>query len=227
MFSDMNSVQERLRHYREEILGLSLREFRHRFNEHVGDADAVSLGTLSNYERPAPPGSRRPGPRAEFLAAVGEMFPDLRIDWLLFGDGQPSRIAERLAAPEGLEGRTRPHGGLAARILTRYPDLELLSPEASALFMATVTRLAMGEPDGSLDEDHLLELAGDVRWLLFLPVSLWGFGHAPDYQTFTDYCVAQLHALTQLLPPAGGGDAIGEYGDSLAPALRSAHTVGF
>ena len=112
-------------------------------------------------------------------------------------------------------------------MLARYPDLELLSPEASALFMAALTRLAVGEPDMALDEEQILELAGDLRWLLLLPLGLWGFRHAPPYESFSDYSVALLHALMQLMPAATRGDPAADYPGSTGPALRERVPVGF
>jgi hypothetical protein len=227
MFISMNTVHERLRHLRETVLGLSLRDFQAAINAELGDAEALSLGTVSNYERPGDPGKRRPGPRLEFLVALRSAYPQVRLDWVMFGEGQPTRTAERLASPDGLDARTSHPDGFAARVLGRYPDLELLPPEGSALFMAALTRLAMGEPDMSLGEDHLLELAGDLRWLLLLPLRLWGFRHDPPYEAFSSYTVAMLHALTQLMPTSGDGDPLAEYGESNAPRLRAECPVGF
>lgn len=224
MFNEMNTVHDRLRHLREAVLGLSLRDFRAAINARLEQEDELSLGTISNYERP-PASGRRPGPRVEVLAALRSAFPEVRLDWVMFGEGQPTETAQRLASPEGLEaGRT---SEFAERVLARYPDLELLSPEASALFMAALTRFAMGEPDAALDEDQILELAGDLRWILLLPVRMWGFRHAPPYDVFSDYSVALLHALMQLMPAATKGDPVGDYEDSRGPELRERVPVGF
>ncbi|MDE2878856.1 hypothetical protein [Candidatus Palauibacter soopunensis] len=219
-----------MRFFRKDVQGLSLRDFRSRVNAELSEHARVSLGTLSNYEREAG-GSSRAGPRAEFLAALKRAFPRLRLEWLILGDGEPTTIAERLAAPEGLETKAgSPADGersFATRVLARYPDLELLSPEASALFMAALTRLAMGEPKLALDEGDLIELAGDLRWLLLLPPGAWGFRHAPPYRAFSDYAVAMLHALSQLMPESGDGDPIGDHSTSILPQLRRFRTVGF
>ena len=218
MFRYMDTVQSRLRFFRKEVQSLSLRDFRGRVNAELPEHARVSLGTLSNYEREAG-GSPRAGPRAEFLAALKRAFPPLRLEWLILGDGEPTTIAERLAASEG--------PSFAARVLARYPDLELLSPEASALFMAALTRLAMGEPKLALDEGDLIELAGDLRWLLLLPPGAWGFRHAPPYREFSDYAVAMLHALSLLMPESGEGDPIADHPASILPRLRRFRTVGF
>ncbi|MCY3600736.1 MAG: hypothetical protein OXN85_12290 [Gemmatimonadetes bacterium] len=199
---------------------MSLRDFRGRVNAELPEPARVSLGTLSNYERDAGASSRA-GPRAEFLAALKRAFPPLRLEWLILGDGEPTTLAQRLAAPEGLEP------SFASRVLARYPDLELLSPEASALFMAALTRLAMGEPKLALDEGDLIQLAGDLRWLLLLPAGAWGFRHAPPYRSFSDYAVAMLHALSQLMPESGEGDPIADHADSILPRLRRFLKVGF
>ena len=224
----MNTVQLRLRFFRGDVLGLSLREFRRRVNAELPPADRLSLGTLSNYENTAD-GRSRAGPRAEFIGALKRAFPPLRLEWLILGEGAPTTIEERLAAPEGLEGKAGDEEGetFAARVLERYPDLELLAPEASAMFMAALTRLAMGEPEMALDEPRLLDLAGDLRWLLFLPLGAWGFRHAPPFRTFSDYAVAVLHALAGLMPERGGGDPMQAYADSILPSLRRHRPVGF
>jgi len=227
MFTHMNTVQDRLRFFRESVQGLSLRDFRVAVNACLPVEVALSLGTISNYERPSESGARRAGPRVEFLSALKEAFPEIRLEWLVLGTGQPTEIAERLASPQGLEARTAPPDGFATRVLQRYPDLELLPPEGSALFMAALTRVAMGEPEMALDEDGLLDLAGDLRWLLLIPVRLWGFRHDPPYEAFSDYTVAMLHALTQLMPPSGRGDPLAEYPDSPGPRLRTDFPVGF
>ena len=232
MFICMNTVHTRLRFFRKEIAGHSLREFRERINAELPADAGLSLGTLSNYERSSRD-TPRPGPRAEFLAALKGAFPEIRLEWLILGQGQPTVVAERLAAPEGMEARAEETdasaGGspFAARVLAHYPDLELLSPEASALFMAALTRLAMGEPDMALDEAHLLELAGDIRWYLLSPLSSWGFMHDPPYRVFSDYAVALLHGLMRLMPDTGEGDAISEYPASAVPRLRALQKVGF
>ncbi len=224
-----------MKFFREEIEGRSLREFRELINAELPAGAGLSLGTLSNYER-APEGTRRPGPRAEFIAALKRAFPEIRLEWLILGEGQPTVVGERLASPDGMEARieaedddssTTRGSPFAARVLARYPDLELLSPEASALFMAALTRLAMGEPDMALDEEHLLELAGDLRWYLLSPLGAWGFLHDPPYRVFSDYAVAMLHGLMQLMPDTGEGDPISEYPGSAIPRARRLQTVGF
>ena len=228
MFNIVNSVQLRLRFFREDVVGLSLREFRRRINAELPDQARLSLGTLSNYERSE---DRRPraGPRAEFIAALKRAFPPLRLEWFILGEGEPTSVAEILTAPEGLETKAQVGEGssFAARVLARYPDLELLSPGASAVFMSALTRLAMGEPRLALDEQGLLELAGDLRWLLLLPLGAWGFRHAPLYRAFSDYTVAMMHALSQLMPESGEGDPISDHAASILPGLRRSRPVGF
>ena len=229
MFRIMDSVQSRLGFLRRDVLGLSLREFRSRVNAQLPGDARLSLGTLSNYEH-AGAGPPKAGPRADFIGALKRAFPPLRLEWLVLGEGTPTILEERLATTEGLEHGSDTEAGdepFAARVLARYPDLELLSPEASAMFMAALTRLAVGEPRMALDEQRLLDLAGDLRWLLFLPLGAWGFRHAPPYRTFSDYAVAMLHALSGLMPERGDGDPIGDHAGSLLPELRSCRSVGF
>ena len=93
--------------------------------------------------------------------------------------------------------------------------------------MAELTRIAMGEPDMAIDEEQLLELAGDLRWLVLYPLGIWGFQHAPPYRAFSDYAVSMLHALMQLMPDAGEGDRASDYQSSRGPNLRRLQPVGF
>lgn len=231
----MNTVQERIRHWRISVKRMSLREFRDAVNRHLPESARLSLGTINNYERvPGKGVGARGGPRSDFIEALKQAFPELRLDWLVCGVGEPSELAQRLAAPGGLESAADAEpdaaagtgGSITSRIVHRYPDLELLSPEASALFMGALTRYAMGEPRMELDETHLLELAGDLRWMLLLPLQLWGFRRSPGYDELSDYAVAQLHALMQLMPPTGEGDRIRKYERSLGPKLRSSFPAG-
>lgn len=234
----MNSVQTRMRYWRRKIAHLSLRELQEAVNRHLPPAARVSLGTVSNYERESPSGGGGAGPRAEFLAALKRAFPELRLAWLLLGEGEPTELAERLAAARELTAAGSAETGdgsapgasgdaLGALILRSYPDLDLLAPEASALFVAALTRYAMGEPRMRLTEAQLLELAGDLRWLLLLPFRLWGFQHRPRYEEFASYSVALLHALMQAMPETAGGDAIETYERSPIRGLRASIPVGF
>lgn len=223
----LDSVQSRLRHWRTEVKGLSVREFQAAVNEHLSDG-GVSLGTVSNYEQP-PDGPRSAQPRADYLAGVKRAFPELRIEWLLLGAGPPSLAAGRAAEAAGgrpAGGGAPEEGSLGGRVLAAHPDLGLLSPEGSALFLGALTRYATGEPGLDLGEDRILELASDLRWLLFLPLSLWGFRHDPDYERFSAYSVALLHALALLMPEAGRGDAASSYDGFANRSLRERFPAG-
>lgn len=227
MSSDLNSVQDRLRYWREGVKKLSVRAFHAAVNERLPPGGRVSLGTASNYEQPSDAG-RSASPRADYLVAVKRAFPELRLEWLLLGEGGPSVTADRVAALAGRpEKGPADEGSLAGRVLAAHPDLALLSPEASALFLSALTRYAMGEPGLDLGEERILELAADLRWLLLLPVSLWGFRHDPDYDSFSAYSVAALHALALLMPPAGAGDPASRYAAAPNRALRKRFEVGF
>ena len=223
----MDTIQSRLRHWREEIRGLSLRDLRAAVNAHLPEPERVSLGTVSNYERPPGADGAGAGPRAGYLAALKRAFPELRLRWLLLGEGRPTELAERVGGRGDLEGGRLEEDPLAARILARHPDLELLSPEASALFTGALTRYATGVPELDLTEDQLLELAADLRWLLFAPLRLWGFRHAPDYERFAVYSVAALHALMLAMPGSGDGEPGVRYGDYPNRRLRASLSVGF
>ena len=109
MFICMDTVQFRLRFFREEVEGRPLREFRERINAELPADGRLSLGTLSNYERSSKD-VQRPGPRAEFMAALKRAFPEIRLEWLILGQGQPTEVAERLASPDGMEARAEGAG---------------------------------------------------------------------------------------------------------------------
>lgn len=224
--TNLNSVQERLRHFREHVRGLSLREMLASVNAELAEADRISLGTLSNYERAPTSGASRGGPRASFLGALKRAFPELRLRWLLLGEGPPTELGGRVQALAGREAAPA-EGGLGGRLRAAHPDLELLSPEASALFLGALTRYATGEPRMELDEEAILELAADLRWLLFLPFRLWGFEGRPDYERFSEYCVAALHALALAMPSPGEGDPVVAYPRAPNRGLRERLEVGF
>lgn len=221
----MNSVQERLRHWR-QVKGLSLRELQEAVNAHLAPPARVSLGTVSNYERPPQETAPRPGPRTEFVAALKAAFPELRLEWLLLGEGQPTVAGARVAAVTGEGAAGRSDSVLAGRVLERFPDLAFLSPEAAALFLGALTRYATGAPRMDLGEEQILELAGDLRWLLLLPLRSWGFDHEPGYERFSAYSVAMLHALTLAMPDAGRGDPISALAESPLRRLREASPGG-
>ncbi|MFQ5679068.1 MAG: hypothetical protein ACE5HP_06385 [Gemmatimonadota bacterium] len=221
----MNTVQDRLREWRKAVKGLSLRELREAVNGELPPARRVSLGTVANYERPPGTGGTGAGPRADFLAALKRAFPELRLEWLLLGEGEPSELGRRIA--ELAEGSGGPEpGSLAGRLQATLPDLALLSPEASALFVGTLARYATGAAGGEISEEQILEFAADLRWILFLPLSAWGFEHEPEYETFSRYCVGMLHALGLLMPPAGRGDPIAAHAASPVARLRTRMAVG-
>lgn len=225
----MDTVQERIRYWRDNVKHLSLREFQRAVNEWLPDGETVSLGTVSNYERTAVDGGSRGGPRSDFLAAMKRAFPELRLAWLVLGQGEPTELAERLRLREGLEegADEAASDSLIARVLGNYPDLDLLSPEASAMFAGALTRYAMGEPEMNLTEEHVIELAGDLRWLLLLPIAGWGFVHEPGYERFSGYGVAMLHALMLAMPDPGEGDPVADYLTSPVRQLRQTTPVGF
>lgn len=226
MSTHLNSVQERLRYWRERVKALSIRKFRAAVNAELAAERQVSLGTVSNYERP-PRAERSAVPRADYVAAVKAAFPEIRLAWLLTGEGEPSAVGQRVLETAGPDGPTGDPASLGGRVLAAHPDLALLSPEASALFLGALTRYAMAEPGMALDEGRILELAADLRWLLLLPPALWGFRHDPDYERFSDYSVAMLHAVMLALPGPGEGDPAVAYDAAPNRRLREALAVGF
>lgn len=223
----MDSVQSRLRRWREEVKRLSVREFHQRVNAHLPPGRRVSLGSVSNYERSGNGRGAGAPPRADYLAAVKRAFPELRLEWLLLGEGEPTVAGGRVAESAGAARGMAAAGGLGGLLADRLPDLGLLSPEASALFLGALTRYATGDPGMDVGEREILELAEDLRWLLLLPLSLWGFRHEPDYERFSAYSVAMLHALMQAMPGPGRGDPIASYPGFPARELREAAPVGF
>ena len=101
----------------------------------------------------------RRGPGRGPISSARSSGPSLPCGWngWSWARERPTILEERLATADGLEHATDTEAGdepFAARVLARYPDLELLSPEASAMFMAALTRLAVGEPRMALDEQR-------------------------------------------------------------------------
>ena len=99
-----DSVNERLRYWRKEVARISQAELAGNVNALLEESDQVAVTTVSNYERSTEP-------RASFLAALKRSFPDLNLDWLITGKGNPeaweSRVAEvlsRVDVEEGLGG---------------------------------------------------------------------------------------------------------------------------
>ncbi len=89
------TVHERLKFWRSEVLGISQAELAQGVNAQLEADQRVAVTTVSNYER-------RTEPRASFLAALKRAYPEINLSWLVTGEGKPvsspSAIAERIGA---------------------------------------------------------------------------------------------------------------------------------
>ncbi len=98
-----DSVQARLKHWREEIAKLSQAQLCELVNGHLPKGKAVVVSTVSNYERTTEP-------RASFLAALKQAYPELNLDWLVSGEGKlvatEQEITEMLHTLQSQEGRS-------------------------------------------------------------------------------------------------------------------------
>lgn len=89
--SKLETLQGRLRHWREKVVKLTLREVWEAVNTHLPEGESISLATVNNYEAP-----RHQPPRTSFLIALKKAFPDLNLEWLLFNTGEP-RLSQEAA----------------------------------------------------------------------------------------------------------------------------------
>jgi hypothetical protein len=120
------TIQERLRYWRRSVIRLSQGKLLEVLKPHLAKEDRIAVSTLSYYER-------RIEPRASFLAALKRAFPDLNLDWLLTGQGQPTlslsqmqALSMQLPPPIPLTGL-----GLLAQSLVGTEKLKKELPEAA------------------------------------------------------------------------------------------------
>lgn len=127
-------MAERLEHVR-QIRGVpTLSEFHRRLIEQRGEGDSfqVSYAAARNYhyDREAP---------ASYLVRVADVF-DVRLRWLLTGEGRPTEIEEQLRPAEADPVRADTRDRVDARFAERFPALDYLDNETRAMVLRVMVR---------------------------------------------------------------------------------------
>lgn len=163
-----------------------------------------------------------------FLLATADVL-GLRLHWLLLGKGEPT--------PEQQQAREEPEEEIITRLNNRYPKFGQLPEQAQGLFVDVLIDYVLTASDAgdiaSEDEfpDILEEFAGDLLWLVLLPISggkggsNWGFRKFPGDMTereLSQYTVAMLHALQCGFADKGEGDAVDDAAGSRLRRMRHA-----
>ncbi len=135
-----DSVQARLKHWREEIAKVSQAQLCELVNRHLPKGKGVVVSTVSNYERTTEP-------RASFLAALKHAYPELNLDWLVSGEGKlvaaEQEIAEVLRTLQS-EGRS------ALGQLVQQPGLQrfrTLPEPAAHVVLAFLQEVKLSTPE--------------------------------------------------------------------------------
>jgi len=204
---DARELPARLRRWREEN-GLSFRALQARINEHLPSDEQVGVATLSDWERDG-----ASGPRAPVLEAMVKAFPDLRLEWLLFGTGEVTKVAtDILEEVDAIE-----YEGRLVNIPV-WASLKDFPSSVRTAFASVLVHMYRSLPDAPDDVNSdegraaLVELAVDLQDLLFLPSFCRAFhprdepGLASlDARQRESFGLAILHALSLLVPGPGAG----------------------
>jgi hypothetical protein len=177
----LRTLQERFGYWRQEVAGLSLRALQEAVNAHLTPGSQVSLGTVSNYEG----GSENepmPGPRAEFLVALKRAFPNLNLNWLLFGAGSPTELGadveiyimgKRVDAPFSpyWPDTELPNIDWAARVVVGRCDLPAEVGDVLASFLVRVFASRLVEASEHTREELLADVERYVEANLDAPLN--------------------------------------------------------
>lgn len=216
---ERTDLPQRLRTWREGKPDLSLRRLQALLNQVLPKEQRVSFNTLANYEKPG-----SPGPRAEVVGALKDLYPNLRLEWLLQGDGLPTveeqEELERLNREFPVSKPPDPHAELGTQLRQQCSDFNLLSVTAQRLFVDVLVRYIMTASDSSTETVTEREMEG--RWTEILdlargllayvrlpwhPLS-WGFVNLESRtheRQVDQYVIAVLNALDGLLVERGKG----------------------
>lgn len=186
----------------------SLKAFWAQLCEGWQEKEAVSYEAVRNYHynRDAP---------ASYLARVSEVF-GVSLKWLVTGEG---------------EVFPRPQEEVFRQILSAYPELKQLTRGQQELVIDLVVELWYQAPDHPNPTEspeeidrQLLELAGDVTLLLFLPLRWWGFKEPGDARGSIPqtYYTQMLIALATAVLPADYGDRYAARPTRLMAKLQAA-----
>lgn len=213
-----NTVSERLQEALDRD-GKSMRWLHTQLDER--GAPNSSWGAVRSYVR----GDQ--DPPLNFLEEAADVL-GVRIEWL-FGSGERTPDEQRVA--ERVQAQKKPRTVLLDRVAEEHPEVERLPEAVQGLFLDVLASYALGAPDGNelveseKGTDTLVELAGRLLFLLFLPLrwkaplGAWGFigfPHKTSSRDLKSYYVAMLHALQVAIPERGEGQEIDKaHGDLL------------
>lgn len=202
-------ISRRLEDVRTHFQVQSLRKFHRQLAESWPKHESVSYEAVRNYhyDRDAP---------ASYLARVSSVF-GVNLRWLVTGEGE---MFEQ-----------RPQEEVKREILVGNPELDQLTFGQQEILVDVVVALWFQSPDRADPHEfpdqidrQLVELAGDVALLLFLPLRWWGFRGSGDPRGGVPqaYFSLMLSALAEAVLPAGHGDKFSERPTPLMAKLQTA-----
>lgn len=223
----MDTFGQRLRRAIEEWG--SIRAFQRAMEERLADTDVdgYSYPSINEYLK------GEVSPRLAFVEHAAAVL-GVRPAWLVTGDGEPTD-AEEAASRYGADSQD-PATRLLQAIRHRYggfgEDHLGISRSQQRLFLQLLVRYVQAAPDGNslLDfeqpPEELLEIAGDLHFLVWLPLQArsWGF-KGLDYRgrhQLNEYATAMMHALSLWIQEAGEGLPVANAENSILRRLRRA-----
>ena len=173
-----DTVANRFQYWRRDVARVSLRQLSEAVNQHLVGKARVSVSTVNNYE------VRDNEPKVSFLVALKNEYPDLNLDWLMFGEGDPSvtneqaaelvqKRASRALGKLGRGGLSDVHGfgklPLAARsaLVSFFSDVRLSGPPY--LEHQDQPGLRTSRAAAKREESALAEFTAIIDAILFAP----------------------------------------------------------
>lgn len=169
----------------------SKRAFHRRLSDGWGDSVSYEAVRNYHYDREPPP---------SYLARVAEVFPDIRIEWLVAGKGEMTETAQAR--------RRDPVSGWMDSLRERLPSLSVMATGAQEGFLDLLVRYRQ-RVEGGFDFVHpqtdydasrseIYRLADDLMAVLELPLRAWGFDDLDELRARGDqetYLWAMFAAL--------------------------------
>lgn len=193
-----DTVQERLKHWRQEVLRISQAELCDRVNGHLPKSHQVSVSTISNYERSTEP-------RASFLAALTKTYPELNLDWVVSGNGKvlthDRQVGQLLEELQGENGKS------ALDRLVQQPGLQRFRklPEPAAhVVLAFLEEVRLSNPEYQGEHSRpWREFLQRFATIFFDPIESpkhLAPAETLSTQEITTYALAVVAALRPLVP---------------------------
>ena len=135
------TIHERLKYWRHEVLGVSQSRLCETVNSHLPAEDRVAVTTVSNYERTTEP-------RGSFLGALKKAYPEINLDWLVVGQGKLLASEQRTA--EALRLARAENGGGGATPLMDQAGMQRfrgLSEPAVHILVAFLEEVRQSNPE--------------------------------------------------------------------------------